>query len=63
MQGKTTLKALNFCVGCNAESINNWKSYHGHGIFESLGIPVFPKSLYKAQLAERRGKVYEECPV
>lgn len=47
--------ALNFGIGTTADRLA------GTGLLESIGLPVFPASLYEAQLAARLGTRYAEC--
>jgi hypothetical protein len=49
--------ALNFAIGTTADRLA------GVGLFESVALPVFPASLYEAQLAARLGTRYAECEV
>ena len=53
----------NFAVGTVAKAVDQaqlWRA-EDDGTWDSIGIPVFPASLYKAQLATRLGTEYAEC--
>jgi len=59
----TPTGGANFGIGLVARAINLWSLYHQGGYMESIGVPVFPQSLYMAQRSHRLGRYYQECPL
>jgi len=50
------LGAMNFAIGCiGTQRQGVWPPHEPDGIWESRGVPVTPRSLYYAQLADRLG--------
>jgi len=53
--------AQNYAIGCKAEVVSAGRlPDRPSGVIESLGVPVKPQSLYRAQLEERLGRSREQ---